>query len=171
MQTDVFDRWQWLPDIVGGYTVRGAYHLLTYQSAPMIDAAGELVWHKQVPLKVSILAWRLLQDRLPTKFNLFRRRILQQANVTCVAGCGFDESATHLFLHCAYFSFIWQHTRNWLGISGVDPFTLHDHFFQFTNFIGMSRKRRSFMQLLWLLGVWIVWNERNNRFLRILKLP
>ena len=163
VQTDVSDRWQWLPDTVGGYTVRGAYQLLTYQSAPMIDAAGELVWHKQVPLKVSILAWRLLQDRMPTKFNLFKRRMLQQADVTCVAGCGFDESATHLFLHCAYFGSIWQHIRNCLGISGVDPFTLHDHFFQFTNSIGMSRKRRSFMQLLWFLGVWIVWNERNNK--------
>jgi len=28
---------------------------------------------------------------------------------------------------------------------------------------GWARKRRSFMQLVWLLGVWIVWNERNNR--------
>lgn len=49
------------------------------------------------------------------------------------------------------------------GISGVDPFTLHDHFYQFTNSIGMCRKIRSFMQLLWLLGVWLLWTERNNR--------
>jgi hypothetical protein len=114
---------------VGGYSARGAYQILPYQSAPMIVTAGELVWHKQVPLKVSILAWRLLHDRLPTKLNLFRQRILQQADVMCMAGCGHDESSSHLFLHCAYFGSIWQHIRNWLGISGVDPFTLHDHFF------------------------------------------
>ena len=29
VQTDVIDRWQWLPDTVGGYTVRGAYQILT----------------------------------------------------------------------------------------------------------------------------------------------
>jgi len=46
VQTDVSDRWQWLPDNVGGYTVRGAYQLLTHQVAPLIDATGELVWHK-----------------------------------------------------------------------------------------------------------------------------
>jgi len=82
-------------------------------------------------------------------------------------GCGFDESTTHLFLHCEIFGSIWQHIRNWIGILGVDhPPNLHDHFFQFTNSIGMFRKRRSFMQLLWLLCVRIVWNERNNRIFK-----
>ena len=43
------------------------------------DASENLVWHKQVPLKVSIVAWRLPKDRLPTKLNLQRRGILQAA--------------------------------------------------------------------------------------------
>ena len=135
---------EWLPDIVGGYTVRGAYLLLTQQVAPLSDATTELVWHKQVPLKVSILAWRLLKDRLPTKINLLRRGIIHHGAILCVAGCGFDESTYHLFLHCATFGSIWQHIRRWLG---VDLHNLHDHFLQFTNSIGTSSKRRSFMQL------------------------
>ena len=72
LQTDVSDRWQWDPDIVGGYTVRGAYHILIAQTDPPDVGMNDLVWHKQVPLKVSILAWRLLQNRLPTKLNLVR---------------------------------------------------------------------------------------------------
>ena len=115
---------------MGGYTVRGAYQILTYQAAPLIDVTGELVWHKQVLLKVSILSWRLLRDRLPTKINLLRHGILQP-----VAGCGLDKSATHLFLLCEIFGSIWQHIRNWIGISGVNPLNLHDHFFQFTNLL------------------------------------
>jgi len=79
-----------------------------------------------------------------------------------VAGCGNDESALHLFFHCDTFGALWQHVRNWLGVSGADPYTVHDNFFQFTNALGTSRTRRSFMQLLWLLCVWILWNERNN---------
>jgi len=129
VHTDVSDRWQWTPDIAGGYTVRGAYQILTFQGAPLINVTEDLVWHKQVPLKVSILAWRLLRDRLPTKTNLLRRGILPSEAITCVAGCGNDESAHHLFLHCELFGSLWQHIRNWIGISGVDPFTLHDHFF------------------------------------------
>jgi len=38
--------------------------------------------------------------------------------------------------------------------------------FKFTNSIEMARKRRSFMQLVWLLGVWIVWNEHNNKIFK-----
>lgn len=170
VHTDVSDRWQWTPDIAGGYTVRGAYQILTFQAAPLINVTEDLVWHKQVPLKVSILAWRLLRDTLPTKINLLWRGILPSEAITCVAGCGNDESTHHLFLHCELFGSLWQHIRNWIGISGVDPFTLHDHFFQFTNSIGGSTKRRSFMQMLWLLCVWIVWNERNNRIFKTSKL-
>jgi len=70
LQPNVSDRWQWDPDIHVGYTVRGAYHALTSTDTHIPDATENLVWHKQVPLKVSIVAWRLLKDRLPTKENL-----------------------------------------------------------------------------------------------------
>jgi hypothetical protein len=163
LQTDVLDRWQWDPDIIGGYTVRGAYHILTAQNDPPAVGLNALVWHKQVPLKVSILAWRLLRDRLPTKLNLVRRGLLSVAAARCVAGCGHDESATHLFLHCDTFGSLWQHIRSWIGVDGVDPYEINDHFLQFTHYTGSSNKRTSFLQLIWLLSVWVVWNDRNNR--------
>ncbi|MCI77970.1 O-acyltransferase WSD1, partial [Trifolium medium] len=47
------DRWQWQPDPDTGYTVRGAYQLLTAQDSVTLDAAAGLIWHPQVPLKVS----------------------------------------------------------------------------------------------------------------------
>ncbi|PNX68374.1 helicase-like protein, partial [Trifolium pratense] len=46
------DRWQWQPDLDDVYTVRGAYQLLTSQDAVTLDAASDLIWHRQVPLKV-----------------------------------------------------------------------------------------------------------------------
>jgi len=56
VQSDVSDRWQCLADIAGGYTVSGSYRILTTQAAPLVDVTGDLVWHKQVPMKVSSLA-------------------------------------------------------------------------------------------------------------------
>jgi len=53
--------------------------------------------------------------------------------------------------------------RSWLGISGPDPLHVSDHFFQFTHSAGGVRARRSFMQLVWLLYAWIIWNDRNDR--------
>ncbi|MCI18220.1 glutamate-gated kainate-type ion channel receptor subunit GluR5, partial [Trifolium medium] len=53
-----------------------------------VDDADTLIWHSHVPLKISILAWRLLRDRLPTKTNLVTRGILSQEAHFCVSGCG-----------------------------------------------------------------------------------
>jgi hypothetical protein len=91
----------WLPDPVEGYYVRGAYDLLTSAVITHVDSALDLVWHHQVPLMVSIFAWRLLRNRLPTKTNLAARGILQTDAALCVAGCGQVESADHLFISCS----------------------------------------------------------------------
>ncbi|MCI81203.1 transcription factor bHLH96, partial [Trifolium medium] len=45
------DVWRWQPDPVRSYSVSGAYQLLTSQQSVTLEAADELVWHKQVPLK------------------------------------------------------------------------------------------------------------------------
>lgn len=59
-----------LPDSSDGYSVRGVYDLLITQDIHIADSAVELIRHNQVPLKVSIFAWRLICDHLPTKSNL-----------------------------------------------------------------------------------------------------
>jgi hypothetical protein len=124
-----------------------------------------------VPLKVSILAWRLLKDRLPNRSNLVRRGILQVSGAICVAGCETEESANHLFIHCDVFGSLWQHIRAWIGVQGVDPFSITDDFLQFIHYTGTSKARRSFLQLLWLLGIWIIWSERNNRIFTNVETP
>jgi hypothetical protein len=124
-----------------------------------------------VPLKVSILAWRLLKDRLPNRSNLVRRGIVQVTGAICVAGCEIDESANHLFIHCDVFGSLWQHIRAWIGVEGVDSFSITDHFLQFIHYTGTSKARRSFLQLLWLLGIWLIWSERNNRIFKNVETP
>ena len=49
------------------------------------------------------------------------------------------------------------------SISGVDPLNIIDYFFQFIHYTSSLKPRRSFLQLLWLLCVWLLWGERNNR--------
>jgi hypothetical protein len=45
----------------------------------------------------------------------------------------------------------------------VDPHNISEHFIQFTHYTGHSKVRRSFLELIWLLCVWLIWNERNNK--------
>jgi len=163
LQPNVSDIWQWHPDLAGGYSVRSGYQLLTSQEHRVLDASEKLIWHSHVPMKVSILAWGLLRDRLPTKINLYNRGIITDADISCVVGCGQVETAHHLFLFCDAFGSLWQHVRAWLGFSGVDQQTLGDHFLQFTNYLSGMKTRRSFLQLICLLCVWLIRKERNNR--------
>ncbi|CAJ2630083.1 unnamed protein product [Trifolium pratense] len=166
LQAQSSDRWQWQPDPDTGFTVRGAYQLLTTIHSVTLDEADHLIWHPQVPLKVSILAWRLLRDRLPTKSNLVTRGIISSAAYLCVSGCGAVESAHHLFISCSTFGSLWDLVRTWIGISPVVSTSIRDHFVQFTLSAGGSRARRSFLQLIWLASVWVVWTERNHRLFR-----
>ncbi|CAJ2637632.1 unnamed protein product [Trifolium pratense] len=128
-----------------------------------MDDADNLIWHPQVPLKVSILAWRLLRDRLPTKVNLVTRGVLSSTAHSCIFGCGETESAHHLFISCSTVGSLWDLVRSWIGIPLVGFTTLCDHFVQFVSSAGGSRARRSFLQLIWLACVWVVWTERNHR--------
>ncbi|GAU44008.1 hypothetical protein TSUD_349400 [Trifolium subterraneum] len=86
-----------------GVSVRGAYQLLTSHPSDPLDDVLDLIWHKQVPLKVSIFPWRLLRDRLRTKTNLVTRGIITSEAQACVAGCGGTETAQHLFISCSIF--------------------------------------------------------------------
>ncbi|GAU49412.1 hypothetical protein TSUD_374310 [Trifolium subterraneum] len=166
LQDQSVDMWLWQPDPIRGYSVRGAYQLLiSHQPIPMIDTE-DLIWHKQVPLKVSIFAWRLLRNKLLTKDNLANRGIITAEAQSCVAGCGALESAQHLFISCSTFGSLWLLVRSWLGVSSADPIDLADHFRQFTLSAGGTRARRSFLQLIWLLCVWTISKERNNRLFR-----
>ncbi|GAU22487.1 hypothetical protein TSUD_296060 [Trifolium subterraneum] len=124
---------------VTGYSVRRAYQLLTSHDPVTLDAAGDLIWHKQVPLKVSVLAWRLLRDRLPMKANLVIRGIISPEAHFCVSGCGGIETAQHLLFTCGTFDSLWSVVRSWIDLSSVDPQNPSDHFLQFIHLAGGRR--------------------------------
>ncbi|CAJ2667239.1 unnamed protein product [Trifolium pratense] len=166
LQAQHSDRWQWQPDPDTGYSVRGVYQLLTARDSVTMDDATHLIWHPQIPLKVSIFAWRLLRDRLPTKTNLVIRGIISSSAQECIAGCGEAESAHHLFISCSFFGSLWALVCTWIDISLTESSTIREHFVHFTSSLGGSRARRSFLQLIWLVSVWVIWTERNQRLFR-----
>jgi len=121
------------------------------------------VWHKQVPSKVFLFAWRLLCDRILTKLNLVRRCVLQPNDNFCVGGCGYIESTDHLFIRCNIFGSIWYLVCKWLDITSILPSTICEHFTQFINMAGMSRFTYSYLKVIWLACNWVLWKEMNNR--------
>lgn len=111
---------------------------------------------------MSIFGWRFLRDRLPTKSNLASRGVIDAEVCLCVSGCGQVEDVCHLFLSCSCFGSLGPSVRSWFGFDGVDHQEISNHFIQFAHYTGGLKSRRSFLQLIWLLTVWILWNERNT---------
>jgi hypothetical protein len=124
---------------------------------------ASFLWHKDVPLKVVLFAWRLFRDRLPTKDNLFRRHVIDFEAQDCVGDYGEMETSSHLLLHCHSFGSVWYFILRWLGIYSVMPFDVPSHFIQFSFLGGAAKSKRSILQAIWYATVWEIWKERNNR--------
>jgi len=144
------DVWQWRPNVGDGYTVCGVYQMLMRQEMHDHDNMLDAVWHKSVPLKVSICVWRLFRNRWPTKDNLWRRGVIFLDSQLCVSGCWQNETAAHLIIHCPTFASLWQSVKKWIGVYYVDPQNVMDHFSQFIYSSGGYTTRRSFLHMIWL---------------------
>lgn len=126
------DKWSSMFDQGAGYSVCGAYQYLTSQEPHNCTVVSKHIWHKDVPLNISLFVWRLLCNRLPTRDNLVKRGIILYATQLCVYGCGNVESIDHLFLSCNVTSSLWV-----LCTIGLDLTQLIPSEFQIT-FLGLG---------------------------------
>ncbi|AES68202.1 transmembrane protein, putative [Medicago truncatula] len=69
----------------------------------------------------------------------------------------------YLIIHCPIFGALWQQIKTWIGVFSVDPHQVLDHYYQFVYSSGGYAPRRSFLHLIWLCGIWVIWNKRNYR--------
>jgi hypothetical protein len=163
LQVDSLDKRQWRPNPVYGYSVCDAYELLTSQEAVTLGDVEDLLWHKQVPLKVSIFACCLLRDRLPTKTNLVTWGILSPDLDTCVTGCAtlsLRNTCSFLLAPLVHFG----HSSG-LGLTfrrRMHPVSQIILFSSPIQWAGLVHGGLCY-SLCWLACVWVVWNERNLR--------
>ena len=121
----------------------------------------DIIWQRYIPLKMSLFGWCLLHDRVPTKVNLFKHRIISFGDQLCVLGCGQIESSDHLFLDCTLYGYLWFDVYRWLGIVRVCPNNLTNDLHQFGFFVGISKVHRICMVMIWCACIWIIWKDMN----------
>ncbi|GAU29104.1 hypothetical protein TSUD_58700 [Trifolium subterraneum] len=148
------DSWQW-----GGesYTVKNVYLLLIEGEGEVSTWVGD-VWSPLIPLRLSMLAWRLFQNRLPTKENLRRRGVFINSSMFCVGGCG------ELF-NCPIFSMVWRKIVIWLGISVVFVQGGYDHYLIFKGLITGSSKVKDRMVEEIKVSSWKILRVRDKNFI------
>jgi len=61
-----------------------------------------------------------------------------------VSGCGYNESAYHLLIHCPIFGSLWQHIKACIGVHFVDPQHILDHITQLAYSSGGFKPCRAF---------------------------
>lgn len=168
---NVEDSWCWKPDSNNGFSVKSAYGILfglrcNVPSDPLFCSACNLIWQCDIPSKVSILAWRLLQNKLPTKESLANKGVLgANGSVTCIFCSRDTENHSHLFFTCEFAYRVWMAVNLWSGTMG--PMFNHgiNHFLEFAGTIKGRARRRS-RHIIWMATVWVLWITRNNVIFR-----
>lgn len=91
----------------GILTLKEAYNFKKH-CFPKVSWA-KFIWSKDIPPSKSLLAWRLMLNKLPTDDNLQSRGCLLPS--ICSLCYKNAETCNHLFLECSYATHLW----NWLA--------------------------------------------------------
>jgi len=119
-------------------------------------------WRGKAPGKVLAFSWTLLLDRIPTRVNLHKIRLMgMEDSKRCVFCDGEDESTVHLFLHCDIISKVWREVMRWLNFNFINPPNLFIHALCWMRGVRSKLFRRG-VWLIWHAVVWVVWKSRNN---------
>lgn len=151
----------------GTYVVKSVYDFLINQElqqqqlSDLEVKAFNCLWKSHAPLKVVAFSWQLLLDRLPTRLNTFKWKVLgDDDDLICVFCSLHCESALHLFLCCPFISSLWSHIFFWLG----EDFPYVDsmlHSFVFFVEGCNSRVNRGDWLLLWHSTIWCIYGSFN----------
>ncbi|XP_057770241.1 uncharacterized protein LOC130990060 [Salvia miltiorrhiza] len=121
---------------------------------------GDWIWENYIPVRRSIVCWRIIQNRLPTMDVLIRQGTLGP-NRCSICGAA-EETISHLFWECPVVRPIWSDFLGWFhqGDFGLCP-DIHSFLVSAWN-----AKFSSQVNSLWKLGVlsllWRIWEGRNR---------
>lgn len=106
----------WLRSKDGEYTMRSGYQMarrIVKQEKDLGKSSkaaegGQVwatIWKMEVPNKIRVFEWRACQDILPTRQNLFRRKVV---NEDCCEQCKkAPESVLHVLWECGVAQDVW----------------------------------------------------------------
>ena len=69
----------------------------------------------------------------------------------------------HLFFGCNIYGSVCVLIHQWLGFSFIAPEIVSEHLFQFRHMAWLPCFSHSFLKIIWLACVWVIWKARNNR--------
>ncbi|KAI3498461.1 hypothetical protein L1887_34236 [Cichorium endivia] len=108
------DRWRWAKEGSGCFSVASAREAIDAVCFPSGDSVVK--WCSLALIKLNVLAWKIVVNELPTRWNLARRR-LDIPSIACVVCEKGGESIDHLFFGCSFVTDLVTGVAKWWGIN------------------------------------------------------
>jgi hypothetical protein len=148
--TDCLDQPVWLFHPSGVYSVKSFYGVIN--NGGVIPVHTPAVWKLHVPPRTHIFLWLLANNKLLTRDNLDKRRVVDDK--TCLFCCEL-ETAHHLFFECVVARVLWCHLSEILKIDiGAD--------FESVARWWISENKNSVINIFSSAVLWILWSTRNE---------
>nr|GEX65987.1 RNA-directed DNA polymerase, eukaryota, reverse transcriptase zinc-binding domain protein [Tanacetum cinerariifolium] len=104
------DRHCWILTSGGEFSVASLRQKIDHKRAPI--ASSKTRWVKYVPIKANILAWKIKNNAMATRFNISQRGI-EIDSISCPI-CGTRaETVAHLFFSCDLANHMFKNIANW----------------------------------------------------------
>lgn len=156
------DKWRWKACSSGEFSVSSAKKLLA--AAPCTISQVKMQWKVWVPLKVKIMVWRSLINRLPTKDELHKRGVILQSHLCEL--CDMDvETNTHLFTGCFFTTEVWYRVEAWCRLNPSLIFDVSD-LMKSTSSQPFSKEAKYILRGIVFSTMWSIWIERNDRIFK-----
>ncbi|GKV25499.1 hypothetical protein SLEP1_g34934 [Rubroshorea leprosula] len=159
------DQWEWRHDH-GIYSAKSGYQALSSNHQQSRINLHKRIWCRLVPTKICAFVWKVLQDRIPSKVNLYKRGIVPDLHLaTCMLCDESIEDINHLFLHCKFAYAVWSKCLQWWRISSVRADNCYASFEQqLATFKNVNI--RAGWDAVWSATIWSIWIARNERAFR-----
>lgn len=120
----------------------------------------KLIWKIKTPYKVTVFTWLVVKEAALAQENLMKRGM--QLCPRCCFCEQFEETISHLFLHCKMVGQLWNLFMSFRGIS----WTILENTGQALeswNLEGNGSANKSRWRIVLTVIWWTIWKERNLR--------
>ncbi|GJY36767.1 RNA-directed DNA polymerase, eukaryota [Tanacetum coccineum] len=153
------DRWTWSLTNSSEYTVASARSLIDSRLLPKGDMKTR--WIRYVPIKVNTLAWKVMTNSLPTRFNISRRGI-DIDTMSCVKCDLGVETTNHLFFTCDMAKQFSNLIARWWDVPCID-IDSYGNWRTWIDNIRLSAKNKNMLEGVFFVMWWLLWNFHNKK--------
>ncbi|GKB05354.1 putative RNA-directed DNA polymerase, eukaryota, reverse transcriptase zinc-binding domain protein [Tanacetum coccineum] len=156
--SDQHDTWIWSLDGADGFSVASVRQLV--DSHILVVDLFATRWNRCVPIKINVFMWRLLLNKLPSRFNLDRRGI-DVGSILCPICQDDVESVYHLLFSCEMAKDLWDLLAKWWELD-IPVCANISECYSWLDSLHASSKVRLFLEGAGGTLLWSIWSFRNR---------